>query len=256
MLFDSHAHYDDDAFNEDRDILLGSLPQKGVGFVLNAGSNLASSRESVRLAEKYDYFWAAAGIHPHDAKDAPVDFESKIEELFSFYKVVAIGEIGLDYHYNFSSPKIQKEVFARQLDFAGKIKKPIIVHDREAHQDVMELIKPARQNLSGGVFHCYSGSVEMLKDVLDMGFYISLGGAVTFKNARRVLDVISYVPLDRLMLETDAPYMTPEPFRGARNDSSKIVLVAARIAELRGISTAELEQITESNTKAFFGISN
>ena len=253
-LFDSHAHFDDKWFDEDRDEVLSGLPAQGVRYVVNCGINVASVRASIEMAEKYDFIWAAAGIHPEDAMNAPQDLETALRPFFEHHKICAVGEIGLDYHYEFSDPAVQRDIFARQLILAGEVRKPVVIHDREAHRDVLEMVRAEREHLTGGVFHCYSGSVEMLRDVLNLGFLISLGGVVTFKNARRLVDVVSYLPMDRLMLETDSPYMSPEPWRGKRNDSAKMIRTAERIAEIKGMRVEEVVQVTTQNAKTFFGI--
>ena len=253
-LFDSHAHYDDKWFDEDRNEVLKSLPEQGVRYLVNCGTNIASSRVSIEMAQMYDFVWAAVGIHPQDAMSAPDDLEGELRPLFQYDKVCAFGEIGLDYHYDFSDPIKQKDVFSRQLILAGEVQKPVIIHDREAHRDVLDMVRNERAHLSGGIFHCFSGSVEMLRDVLDLGFYVSLGGAVTFKNARRLLDVVLYVPIDRLLLETDCPYMAPEPWRGKRNDSAKMIRTAERIAEIKGLTTEEVSAAAMRNAKSFFNI--
>ena len=255
VLFDSHAHYDDKRYDMDRDEILTGMPAMGVGYILNAASGIESAQKSVELAHKYDYIYAAAGIHPHEAARAPEGFDAVLEGFFSDKKVVAVGEIGLDYHYDFSPRDVQKDVLTKQLALAVKVKKPIIIHDREAHRDILDLIKPCANVLNSGVFHLFSGSVEMAREVLDMGFYLSFGGAVTFKNARKPIEVISYMPLDRLLLETDCPYMTPEPYRGKRNDSSYIILVAEKVARIRNMTVTEIAEITANNAKRLFNIS-
>lgn len=251
-IFDSHAHYDDEAFDTDRETLLEELPRRGVCNIVNCGADLKSSLASVELAAKYSYFFAAVGIHPECAKDAPADYIEQLEALIGRNKVVAIGEIGLDYHFEDNAPReVQKELFEAQILLAKKHNLPIIVHDRDAHGDTMELLRRHRPK---GVIHCFSGSVEMAKEVVRLGMYIGLGGAVTFKNARVPVEVAAAVPEDRLLVETDCPYMAPVPFRGKRNDSSLISYTAAKLAEIRNVTADELLSVTKQNAETLFGL--
>ena len=250
-IFDSHAHYDDSRFDEDRDELLSSLKDKGVSFVVNCGCDLKTCLKTIDMAEKYSFVYAALGVHPHEAEDTTEEDFQKIKELCSREKVVAIGEIGLDYHYDFSPRDIQKEMFEKQLILANELGLPVIVHDRESHEDTMNLLKKHKPK---GVVHCFSGSVEMAKEVVKLGMYIGLGGAVTFKNARKPIEVAEYLPIDYLLLETDAPYMTPVPFRGQRCDSAHIAYTAEKIAEVKGMDTQELIDKCNENAKRLFGI--
>lgn len=251
-IFDSHAHYDAEAFDEDRDALLASLPGKNVAGVVNAASDAASAQKSVWLAEKYPFLWAAAGIHPEEAAGAGEEDLAICRRLLGHPRVVAVGEIGLDYHYEDACPReTQLLWFRRQLALAVELDKPVIVHDREAHEDVLRLLEEFRPR---GVVHCFSGSVEMMRQVVRMGMYIGLGGAVTFKNARKPVEVAAAVPADRLLLETDAPYMAPVPFRGRRCDSSLIACTAERIAEIRGVEMTELLEQTARNARTLFQI--
>ncbi len=252
MYFDTHAHYDDEAFDSDRDSVISGLPEKGVSLVLNASSSLESSRKSVELAGKYDFFYAAVGVHPHEASSLTRDSLGEIRALASNTKVRAIGEIGLDYYYDFSPREKQREAFVRQMELAGELKLPVIVHDRDAHEDSMAIVKtfPGVK----GVFHCYSGSLEMAKELVKLGWYISFTGSVTFKNARKAPEVVTFMPEDRFMIETDCPYLAPVPFRGRRNDSGNLRFIAERIAELRGASLESIASLTTENGKRFFGI--
>ncbi len=233
LIFDSHAHYDDGQFDTDREELLGKrLPEAGVCGILNVGADLKGCYDTVALTEQYDYVYGAVGIHPECARELPDDWLSQIRKLLQKEKIVAVGEIGLDYHWLEECPKErQQEVFTAQLELAKELSLPVAVHDREAHADTLELLKRYRPQ---GVVHCFSGSVEMARQVLKLGMYLGIGGVVTFKNARHAVEVAKEIPLDRLLLETDAPYMAPVPYRGKRNDSSLIVHVAKRIGELRG----------------------
>lgn len=251
-IFDSHAHYDDEWFDDDRDELISSLPSNGVYAVINAATNLENCKTSIAFADKYEHVYAAVGIHPHDAGKAPEEFIAPLRKFAEHKKVVAIGEIGLDYHYDFSPRDIQKKVFREQIILANELSLPVMIHDREAHGDMYEILREITPN--SGVVHCFSGSVELARKTLNMGMYIGLGGAVTFKNAKTPVEVASFIPLDRLLLETDAPYMSPVPFRGKRCDSSMIDHTAAKIAEVRNISKEEVISAAAENAERLFGI--
>ncbi len=254
MFFDTHAHYDDERFDSDREELLASLPEKGVGLVINVGCDMPSSRNSVAYAEKYPYIYAAVGVHPHDAKSyTPKDGEELLR-LARHDKVVAIGEIGLDYHYDLSPRDVQREVFARQIDLSKEAGLPFVVHEREACGDCLDVLKAEGVGSRGGVMHCFSGSRETAKILLNMGMYISVGGPLTFKNNVRTVDMVEYVPLDRLFIETDSPYLAPVPMRGKRNDSSYVRYVAEKIAQIKGITLEEAARATADNAKRFFNI--
>lgn len=254
MLFDTHAHFDDERFDDDRDEVILKAHESGVSYILNASSDMDSSRKSMALADKYDFIYAAVGVHPHSAGEMKEDDLEILAGYASHPKVVAIGEIGLDYYYDNSPRNVQKYWFARQIGLAREVGLPVVIHDRDAHEDTLAIIKAEGASEVGGVFHCYTGSVEMAKEVLKNNFYIALGGAVTFKNARKLLDVAKFVPEDRLLIETDCPYMTPEPYRGKRNDSGYVRLVAEKIAELRGVTFEEIAQITAQNARRLFKI--
>ena len=248
-IFDTHAHYDDERFNEDREALLALLPQKGVCGVVNCGTTVASSLFSVQLAEQYDYIYAAAGIHPEEANGiTDADFAALLP-LYDHPKTVAVGEIGLDYYWDGVPKETQRDVFARQLDLANQLHLPVIIHDREAHEDTLRLLKEFRPQ---GVMHCFSGSAEFAKEILKLDMYIGLGGAATFKNARKPLEVAAMCPADRLLLETDCPYMAPVPHRGKRNDSSLIVHVAERLADVRGEEAQDLVDRCRENAERMF----
>ena len=253
MLFDTHAHYDDDAFEEDRETLLSAMPSHGVGLIVDPGCTVASSRAAVALAERHDHVYAAVGIHPEECGDfAPSDI-GELRRLAEHPKVVAIGEIGLDYYWAENPPREkQQEVLRAQLQLAQELGLPVIIHDREAHADTLDIVRefPAVR----GVFHSFSGSVEMARELLKRGWMLSFNGAVTFQNARKAPEVIRAIPMDRLMIETDAPYLTPVPFRGRRNDSGYVHLVAERIAAIKGLPVEEVERATWENGKRFFGI--
>ncbi len=249
-IFDAHAHYDDDWFDEDRYELLSSLPSKGVSGIVNAAVDLRTAEIAKSFAEKYDYMYFTVGFHPENLEDMPEGYLVKIAEMLKHEKAVALGEIGLDYHWDIEK-NLQHRVFEEQLKLAKELDVPVVIHDREAHGDVMDYLRKYKPK---GLLHCFSGSVEMLKEVLKLGLSISLGGTVTYKNARVPVEVAEYVPLDRLLLETDSPYLSPVPKRGKRNDSSNIIFTATKIAEIKGMGVQELLDITSENAKRLYGI--
>ncbi len=252
MYFDTHAHLDDGRFSEDREAVIQSIFDSGVSLLVNVGADMDGSKASVLLASQYDGIYAAVGIHPYDAQDMTEDDLAALRELGKSPKVVAIGEIGLDYHYDEADKEGQKEWFLRQIKLAEELNLPYIVHDRDAHADTLAVIR--RSGYFRGVMHCYSGSSEMARELVDLGFYISFAGPVTFKNGKKAKEAAVCVPNDKLLIETDSPYLSPEPHRGERNDSSKVRFVAKTIAELKGITEEELAKITLENGKRFFGI--
>ncbi len=254
MLFDSHAHYDDERFNDDRDSILKKVFSSGVEGVLNAASDAASIDSTIALTEQYEFVYGAVGIHPHNVQEANENILEKIAELTKRPKVVAIGEIGLDYYYDFSPRALQKKWLIMQIGLAKDLKMPVIIHNRDSHQDVMEIIKSENAKEVGGVFHMFTGSTEMAKILLDNNFFISVGGVVTFKNARKIVEVIKSIPLDRLLIETDCPYMTPVPYRGKRNDSSYLINTAQKIAEIRNTEVEIIAEATTKNVKELFKI--
>lgn len=251
-IFDSHAHYDSEQFSGDRDALLASLPAVGVRFVMNAASDLASARESIRLAERHAFVYAAAGVHPHEAKDAPPALEEQLTLLAKHPKVCAIGEIGLDFHYDYSPKEKQREVFRRQLALAKELDMPVIIHDREAHGETLALLKEYRPK---GIVHCFSGSAEMARELVALGLYLGFTGVVTFKNAKKALEAAAATPMDKLLIETDCPYMAPEPFRGKRCDSSMLPGVVTALAALKGVPPQEMASQTCENACRVYGIS-
>ena len=254
MYFDTHAHYYDDAFDADRDAVLSSLPEAGVEIALCPGCDLETSRQSIALAERYPHLYAAVGFHPENLEGAsPADL-AQIESMAAHPKVKAIGEIGLDYYWEKEEAgrARQRAFFAAQLDLAEKLDMPAIVHDREAHRDTLDIV--TAHHGARGVFHCYSGGVEDARTLVILGWMLSFTGVITFKNARRALEVLEWLPLDRVMIETDAPYMAPEPYRGKRNDSRYVFRMADAIAQVKGLSTDEVARITTENGKRFFGI--
>lgn len=250
-IFDTHSHYTDDAYNNDRDSLLTEIFDKEVSYIIECATDYDSSVKALKSSEKFDNIYVALGIHGLDAKRAyRTDFE-KIKPLFENKKVVAVGEIGLDYHYEKESRNIQIECFKSHLSLANELNLPVIVHDREAHQDTFYLIKEYN---SRGIIHCYSGSVEMAKEYIKLGLYIGIGGAVTFKNAKTIKEVAKIIPIENIVLETDCPYMTPEPYRGKRNRSDYIKFVAQKIADIKNMDAQEVINICTENAKSLFNI--
>ena len=253
MLFDTHAHMDDHAFDADREVLLRSFPEQGVGLVMNPGCSLESSRNVDKLTREYDFLYGAVGSHPDVADEVN---EAVLEEYRMLCKlnpkIRAIGEIGLDYHYEDIPRDIQKKAFRMQMELARELNLPVIVHERDAHEDGMKIAEEFPDVT--GVFHCYSGSYEMAKWLIDRGWYIGFTGVLTFKNARKAVEVAGKIPLERLVLETDCPYMSPEPFRGKRNDPGKLYRMAERLAEIRGMSLEEIHDITLENGKRLYRI--
>lgn len=252
MIFDTHAHYDDKAFDADREELLTALPDKGVALVLNPGCDVNSSCAALALAERYPFIYAAVGIHPEELGEEPMKALETIRALAAHEKCRAIGEIGLDYYWDTSRKEEQKAVFDAQLSLAQELSLPVIIHDREAHGDCLELV--SRYPAAQGVFHCFSGSAEMAKELLRRGWYLGFDGPVTYKNARKVLEVLEITPLDRILVETDSPYMSPVPLRGKRNDSSHLVYIIQKIAEIKGKTPEEITHITCENGKRLFRI--
>ena len=251
MLFDTHAHMDDRAFDEDREALLANLPGQGLALVMNPGCSLASSRNAVKLANSHDYIYAAVGSHPDVADEVNEDVLEEYRTLVRDNpEVKAIGEIGLDYHYEDIPREIQLKAFRMQMELARELKLPVIVHEREAHDDGMRVVHDFPDIT--GVFHCYSGSAEMARQLVDLGWYIGFTGVLTFKNARKAIEVVSSIPIDRIVLETDCPYMSPDPFRGRRNDPGKLYRMADKLAEIRGLSVEEIHAITTENGKKLY----
>ncbi|KAE9628755.1 TatD family hydrolase [Defluviitalea raffinosedens] len=252
MYFESHAHYDDEAFNEDRDELLLSLKDSGIGYVIQSAANISSSKAGIELAKKYDFIYCAIGVHPHDTEELDEEKFKELKSLAAEEKVVAIGEIGLDYYYDNAPRDLQKYWFERQMELSKEVNLPVIIHSREASQDTFDLIEKVKP--VGGVIHCYSGSVEMAKEYVKKGFYIGVGGTVTFKNAKKVVEVVKEIPLSSILIETDAPYLSPVPLRGKRNDSRNLKYVVEKIAEIKDITSEEVARITMENGKKLFKI--
>lgn len=246
-MIDTHAHYDDKAFDEDREELLADLAAHGVCRVVNSGSSLESCRRTIELMEKYPFVYGSLGIHPCDTAELTEEDMDWLARQSRLEKCVAIGEIGLDYYWNEPDREWQKKWFARQLRLAQEVGLPVVIHSREAAQDTVELMRKEHAEKSGGVIHCYSYSRELVRSFLDMGFYIGVGGVVTFKNGRKLKETVEYLPMDRILLETDCPYLSPVPNRGKRNDSRNLAYVAEQIAQIKGITAEEVEQITTEN---------
>ena len=251
MLFDTHAHLDDHAFDPDRDALLAALPGQGIGLLMNPGCSLATSRAACALAREHSWIYAAVGSHPDAAAEVTPEVLEEYRRLIRENpKVKAIGEIGLDYHYEDVPRNIQQEAFLAQMELARETKLPVIVHERDAHADGMTVVRHFPEVT--GVFHCYSGSLEMARELVEQGWYIGFTGVLTFKNARRALEVAAGLPLDRIVLETDCPYMSPEPFRGKRNDPGRLYRMAEALSALRGLPVEEIETITMENGKRLY----
>lgn len=253
MLFDTHAHYDDESFDADRDAVLTALPEQGVGLILNPGCDVESSRKAVRYAAAYPHVYAAVGIHPENCGGCTAGDLDAIRALAQLPKTVAIGEIGLDYYWAENPPRdFQQQVLRQQLALARELALPVIIHDREAHADTLAIVR----EFPGvtGVFHCFAGSPEMARELLKMGWYLGFDGPVTYKNARRAPEVAAVTPLDRMLIETDSPYMTPVPYRGRRNDSGYVHLVAEKLAEWKGVTPEEMARVTTENGKRLFRI--
>lgn len=254
MIFDTHAHYDDDAFDNDRDVLLSGMKEAGVEYIVNVGASMASSERSVALAEKYPFIYAAVGVHPDEVGELN---EEKIEQLrkwAKYEKVKAIGEIGLDYYWDKEQHDLQKHWFMRQMELANECRLPMIVHSREAAKDTLDMVIAAKPLELSGIIHCYSYSVEQAREYLNMGYYIGIGGVLTFKNAKKLKEVAEYAPLSQIVLETDCPYLAPVPYRGKRNDSSKLSLVAEELAAIKQMPVEEVIRITKENGRKLYHI--
>lgn len=256
MIFDSHAHYDDEAFDEDREKLLGKMQAAGVGAIVNVGASLRGVRDTAALTEMYPFVYGAVGIHPDHVDQLNDQVMEELKMLCGREKIVAVGEIGLDYYWDKNPREMQKEWFVRQLALAKEVDLPVIIHSREAAKDTFDIMKAEHAGSTGGVIHCYSGSREMARDYLNLGYYLGVGGVVTFKNARVLKEVVEYAPLDRILVETDCPYLAPVPFRGKRNSSPMISHVLEMIAQLKGVSREEAEQVTWENALIFYGLSD
>lgn len=252
MIFDTHAHYDDEAFDKDRDELLKSMNEAGVAFIVNVGASIDSTRKALELAGKYSFLYAAIGVHPSETKGMTKDDLSWLKEKTADPKVVAIGEIGLDYYWPDPDKAIQKKWFEEQLQLASETGLPIIVHSRDAAQDTLEILKGWQKEKIKGVIHCFSYTKEIAREYLNMDYYFGIGGVLTFKNAKKLIEAVEYIPMNRILLETDCPYLAPEPYRGKRNQSNYIDLVAERLAEIKKIRKEEVLTATMQNAKEFY----
>ena len=250
-IFDTHAHYDDEAFDDDRESLILSLKDRGVVGIVSCGCDIASTVANQNLSHSFDDFYFAAGFHPENLEDFSVEDLEKLEPFFADEKCVAVGEIGLDYHWMNSTKEKQRELFVAQIELAKAKGLPVIVHDREAHGDTLDILKATKPS---GVLHCFSGSVEMAREVIKLGMFLGFNGVATFKNARKIPEIIKEIPLERIVLETDCPYLAPEPHRGKRNDSSFIPFIAQRIGEILGISAQEVLDVTNKNARALYNL--
>ena len=254
MIFDTHAHYDDDAFDEDREELLGSMQANGVGKIVNIGASLNSCKQTIELMQKYDFVYGAIGVHPNEVKELSEESFAQLKEWCKSEKCVAVGEIGLDYYYDEPTPEIQKKWFIRQLNLAREIFKPVVIHSRDAAKDTIDIMKEQHAEEIGGVVHCFSYTKETAKIMLDMGFYIGIGGVLTFKNGVKLKEAADFIPMDRIVLETDCPYLAPVPFRGKRNSSLYLPYVVSTLAEIKGISEEEVRRITWENAHRMYRI--
>jgi len=260
MYFETHAHFDDRRYDEDRDQIIEEAKKAGVDIIVNCGSSMRSSRASVELAGRYDYIYATVGVHPHDVKSMDEEKFESLKLLASAPKVIAIGEIGLDYFYEHSERELQKVWFAKQIEFAIEIGLPVIIHNRDAHEDTFDVLEKGCQDAIAvgkvlrGVIHCFSGSAEMASRFVKLGFFIAFGGAITFKNSRKSLEAIEVVPIERILIETDCPYLAPEPFRGKRNTSAYLNFVVDKIEEVKGMGHEDIAKQTYDNAKVLFGI--
>lgn len=254
MYFDTHAHLDDEQFRQDQENVIERARASGISYIVNVGYNVASARRTLQLTKKYDFIYGAVGMHPHDAKDLDGERLQELKRIAREPKIVAIGEIGLDYYWNHSPHDVQQRVFRRMIDLAGELKKPIIIHDRDAHEDIFRIIKEEGAAEVGGIFHCYSGSWPMAKEAVALGFYISIAGPVTFHNAKKTVEVVKEIPLEHLLIETDSHYLAPVPYRGKRNESAYVVKVAEMIAQIKGVPLEDVARATLENGKKAFGI--
>jgi len=257
MLIDTHSHLDDTRYDADREAVIARARETGVETMVTIGCDLTSSRSAVALAEHYPFIYASVGVHPHEVKHIGDDWYDELRRLAQREKVVAYGEIGLDYHYNHSPPKLQRDRFREQIGLARELHLPIVVHTREAQDDTIAILREEHAGDIGGVFHCFSGDAWLAKDALDLGFYLSFSGVVTFQNATMLRDIVKTVPLDRILIETDGPYLTPVPHRGRRNEPAFVRLVAEKIAEIKGmdaVSVEEIGRVTSDNARRLFRI--
>lgn len=252
MIFDTHAHYDDEAFDEDREALLKSLPEHGVSHIVNIGASIETTKNTIELTKNYDFIYGAAGVHPSETAELNEENFAWLKEAVKLPKIVAVGEIGLDYYWDTPDRQTQRIWFERQMELAKEVGKPMVIHSRDAAKETYDMIVAGGGKDIGGVIHCYSSSLEMAKEYVKLGFYIGIGGVLTFKNAKKLKEVIEYLPLDYIVLETDCPYLAPEPNRGKRNSSLNLPYVIEAIAQIKGMDYKEVEEKTNQNAKALY----
>lgn len=252
MIFESHAHYDDEAFDEDRDALLRSFAENGIDTVINIGASLESCQKTIALMDKYSFIYGAIGVHPSETGELTEESLLWLKECCAPEKVVAVGEIGLDYHWKEPEPPVQKKWFERQLEMAKEVKLPVVIHSRDAARDTLDIMKSSHAETIGGVIHCFSYTKEIAREYLEMGYYFGIGGVVTFANARKLKEAAAYIPIDRILLETDSPYLAPEPNRGKRNSSLNLPYIAKEIAEIKGLAYEEVLAVTYENAERLF----
>lgn len=254
MIFDTHTHYDDEAFDEDRDELLEGLLSRGIEAVVNVGASIESTKTTLELAEKYPFIYAAAGVHPSESAELSEEKIQWLKKVSAGKKVVAIGEIGLDYYWEEPDHEIQKKWFIRQLELAKEVKLPVIIHSRDAAKDTLDIMKAEHNGATNGVIHCFSYGVEMAREYLNMGYFLGIGGVITFKNGRKLKEVVEYAPMERLVLETDCPYLAPVPNRGKRNSSYNLPYVVEEVSRIKGISEEEVIRIATENARKLYGL--
>lgn len=252
MIFDTHAHYDDETFDEDREELLWKMKEQGVEFIVNVGASIASTKKTIELVQRYPFLYGAVGIHPSETEELKEEDMLWLKKASVQKDIVAIGEIGLDYYWPEPDREIQKKWFIRQLALASEVKLPVIIHSRDAAEDTLEILKEWDKDKTGGVIHCFSYSKEIAREYLSMGYYFGIGGVLTFKNARKLVEAVEIIPMEKILLETDCPYLAPEPYRGKRNQSGYIDFVAEKLAKLKGITKEEVLRITSDNAKNFY----
>lgn len=253
-IFETHAHYDDDAFDEDRELLLQQMHKEGIDYIVNIGCSMENSRNIVKMIAQYDFLYGTVGVHPSDIDELTDADMAELETLSRMDKILAIGEIGLDYHYDNVDKELQKKWFISQLEIAKRRNLPVVIHSRDAAKDTLDIIKEHHNGTTPGIIHCFSYGVEMAREYLNMGYYIGVGGVVTFKNAKKLKEVVEYTPLERIVLETDAPYLAPTPYRGKRNNSLYLTYVAEEIAAIKQVSPEEVCRITYENAQRVYGM--
>lgn len=254
MIFESHAHYDARAFDGDRDILLNSLKENGIGGVINVGASLETTRNTIALTERYPFVYGAAGVHPSETGELTEENFLRLKQYCAHPNIVAVGEIGLDYYWKEPGKEIQKKWFERQLQLAGEMKLPVIIHSRDAAKDTLDMVRSVGAGEAGGVVHCFSYTKETAREYLEMDFYFGIGGVVTFQNGKKLREVVEYIPMEKILLETDSPYLAPVPYRGKRNSSLNLPLIVKEIAQIKGLDYDEVAETALQNTKKLFGI--